>query len=164
MTKDTLKDLEVVMSDNGVLTAVISSVITAAIIFIGGRALGLYEVVADEATASEVAKQLVTNDTLSPLLLQLMANNGEFVGPQGDQGPKGETGPVGPRWLPTGGITLVANDSGCPGGSQRIANFAAQVSRSGELYRKTIPLAEADTSWDVSRNWDGLIFTACHFK
>lgn len=66
--------------------------------------------------------------------------------------------------LPDNGMFLVSNRINCPEGSMEIANISLQVSKNvQELYNYTKSIT-GDTSWDISKNYDGRIFKTCIFN
>ena len=68
------------------------------------------------------------------------------------------------RMIPSGAIILIARNTNCPGGSSAIAKSAIQVSRGdGNLHKKSSSVSE-DTSWNITKYYDGMVFKMCLYQ
>ena len=79
-----------------IMIAVCSSILGALIAFLGSSALGLFEKTITESQMQTLAQTIVDTDNYREVILNKMAQSGNFIGPRGDSGPEGVQGPIGP--------------------------------------------------------------------
>lgn len=65
--------------------------------------------------------------------------------------------------VPKGSILLMTKNGRCPKGARWASRFAIQVDRNLKSYSTAFNLRNGDTSWNVSNNYDGLLYRACAF-
>ena len=69
-----------------IFVAVISSIITAVLVFIGTSSLERYKIRVEDSQVQEVAELIVNENKYTNVILNKMADSGKFVGKKGDQG------------------------------------------------------------------------------
>ena len=65
--------------------------------------------------------------------------------------------------VPKGAILLMTKNVGCPRGTKQASRFAIQVDRRQKTYKNAYNLRNGNTDWDISRNYDGLLYRTCIF-
>lgn len=85
------------MDKEKVITSVVASVVTAAVLYVGAVAFDFFTVAIDPTDIPQVAREFVNDDDARDALLSFMAKDEgqRFRGPQGEQGDQGQRGEQG---------------------------------------------------------------------
>ena len=147
-----------------ILVGIISSLVTAASILIGGNLFGIFETKANRTIAIDVGQQILEDPTLSRLLVTSLSESEAFKGPAGPKGQAGIQGEPGPKWVPSGGILLLSEGYDCPQETRALAMMNIQSRKSDVGISLSRSAATFDSTWDIGNDWDGLAYKACVFQ
>lgn len=75
-----------------IVVGVLSSIVTAIIMFLVGSSIGVFEKKLTNVQVAAVAGDIIENKDLRNSLILLMEKSGKFKGEKGDQGKRGEQG------------------------------------------------------------------------
>ena len=142
-------------------TSVISSLITALLIFLFSNSLGLIKVKINNSQVYEIASAFINNDNHRKALLSEMKKEGGFLGPIGPRGPEGVQGPV---WIPKGALIIFDKNVSCPSPSVTASDRHAMLRIDSKQYEYTRRLAKNSSGFDGGKNWNGYRFQSCHFQ